>query len=413
MRWLEPWEWMTPEIQRRVQELQRVPELSVLEAFLSGRHGYDLLLVGGATRDLVLGRPVKDFDFLVTCSPQELSALGKEIAALTGVTVFPLDSVRGYFRVCYKTSEGVDLAALNRPSVCGDLRRRDFTFNAMALSPDGRLADPFEGRKDLAQRHVRVVARDVLVEDPLRILRCFRMAAMLDFSIDPQTLVYLRELAPHLDSVAGERIAEELARFVNQAKPPHWEAFCSCGIAEALWKLSPDRLPWTWLRQWWHSYPTERTALADVLAALLWREPDRLALLQRLKVSRELAERCRRNWLGWSMLEETPPQTRREIYALIKATGEALPGLLKFATLPGFSNPIASEFKERLLKEGRGEGELRWASLPLDGNDLVQHLARGGGPWLGPALEELRTAWACREFESREELLAYSVAIAR
>lgn len=413
MNWLDPEEWMTPELELRLREVQRVPELSVLREFLVGVRGYKLLLVGGATRDLLLGRPVKDFDFLVTCSPQELSALRPEIAAQAGVTVFPLDPVRGYFRVCYRTSEGVDLAALDRPSVWDDLRRRDITFNAMALSHDGRLADPFNGRKDLELRQVRVVARDVLVEDPLRILRCFRMAAVLDFSIDPETVEYLKELAPRLGSVAGERIFDELVRFIQHANPSQWESFSSSGVAEALWNLPQNRLPWNGMRQRWLTAGTDSLDVASVLAALLWREPNREALLQRIKVSRELNDCCRRCWLGWSSLEETTPETSREVYALVTATGDALPGLLEFATLPEFCKPISFELQQRLLREFRKEGELRFTPLPLNGNDLTEHLSRESGPWLGQVLKELRAAWACREFNSRDELLDYSAAMLR
>lgn len=411
MNWLAPSEWGHAEMTTRAFELWERPELSGLRSLFVEQKGYSLYLVGGAVRDLLLARPVKDFDLLVTCSPQALLELRSEISSLAGVTVFPLDRERGYFRICYRDSEGVDLAALERPTLWDDLRRRDVTFNAMALDSEGRLADPFDGREDLREKRVRAVDRDVLVADPLRILRCLRIAATLDFSVEPQTLVLARELAPLLEQTAGERIHEELRRFCADAKALHWESLKSSGVCEAVWNLSAAQIPWFWMSQWWSL--ARPATLPTLLSALLWQVSEREEKLARIKVSREFVDHCRRWWLGCRSLEHFHPCSRREVYELVSRVGDALSGLLDFADLSAFSRPVDQALKERLLLAATDRGELCWAPLPLNGHDLCRHWNRKPGPWLGPMLAELQAAWACREVDSGEKLLAYSAAMLR
>ncbi len=411
MNWLAPADWGNAELEAQADKLWKLPELACLCSLLVEREGYSLYLVGGAVRDLLVGRAVKDFDLLVTCSPQELLDLRSEISSLAGVTVFPLDAERGYFRVCYRDSEGVDLAALGRATLWEDLRRRDLTFNAMALDSKGHLADPFDGREDLREKRVRVVDPDVLVADPLRILRCLRIAATLEFSVEPRTLECMRCLSPLLEQTAGERILEEFRRFCAEAKAAHWEALKSSGVCEAAWALLAEQIPWSWMRQWWSlgrsaTFPT-------LLSVLLRQATEREDKLMRIKASRELVATCQRWWLGCQILEHSHPRTRREVYELVSQVGDTLSGLLDFTDLPAFSRPINQELKKRLLLAATEEGELRRTPLPLNGHDLCRHWNRKPGPWLGPVLAELQAAWACREVDSAEKLLAYSAAILR
>ena len=165
-------------------EVWQRPEVRVI---LETLRPLEMYLVGGAVRDLLLDRPVKDFDFLVDCTAEQMLALMAPLKAAAGVTVIPLDRERGILRVCYRDSEGVDLAARQGATVGDDLARRDVTFNAMALGSDGELLDPFDGRADLERRVVRATSAGVLESDPLRVLRCVRLAATLDFELEEGT----------------------------------------------------------------------------------------------------------------------------------------------------------------------------------------------------------------------------------
>lgn len=409
MIWLQPSEWMSPDSSPQACLLWSIPELAYLREFLVEEKKLSLYLVGGAVRDLVLARPVKDFDLLVTCTPAELSALSSEISSRGGVTVFPLDQERGYFRVCYRNSEGVDLAALDRPTLWQDLRRRDITFNAMALDTQGRLADPFKGRCDLKAKRVRPVARDVLIDDPLRLLRCLRFAATLDFSLEEPTIQQLRELRSLLEATAGERIFEELRQFTASAKLHHWQNMCSSGILEAVWNLAEGSLPWEWLFEW---RKHERQAdLSALVSALLWQVAEREEGLERLRVSRAFLSACRRWWSGCESLKTAHPKTTREVYQLIEQTGDMLTSLLDFTDLSAFPNRVPRGLKERLLSAASGHGELRLTPLPVNGHEVCRHKDRPPGPWLREHLAELDAAWACREVNSLKQLLAYSAAI--
>lgn len=380
-------------------------------------------LVGGAVRDLLLGRSVKDFDFLVDCAPRDLLDLRGPLQEATGRTVIVLDEQRGYLRVCQRgsdgdaSSEGVDLAAREGDTVQADLTRRDITFNAMALSPSGEILDPFDGQEDLKKQRVKVTAPQVLEDDPLRVLRVLRIAAELSFSIEPDTLRALSDFAPGLSRVAGERIGEELFRFLANTDVWLLRAFVEANVHGAIWEDFPLPLPWLmeWIvaREDAEQFPRTEDSVLSMLAAMLVpvgeEDPDRgEELLKRIKPSRAQIRFVRQWWRGCASLRAGLPDTAREIHALGKLAGDSLPGLVQFAVLP------TSELKFRPALAGRlrvaltGRGELSTDPLPLGGTELSQYWAREPGPWLKPLLDELEAAWACREVSDVVALLDHS-----
>jgi tRNA nucleotidyltransferase/poly(A) polymerase len=373
-------------------------------------------LVGGAVRDLLRGCRAKDLDFLVDCQPADLLAKREPLRKALGRTIIVLDQQRGYLRICYKQEEGLDLAPRHGRSVEEDLARRDITFNAMAAGSDGQLVDPFGGLRDLQNGVVRATSARVLEEDPLRLLRCLRFAATLDFALAPETRRELPRLAPGLQQIAAERIWVELRAFLARARLPHVREFRQAGIAPALWSLSPQQLSWSWLEQWLQSPPglvpeRQPKTVLSMLCALVYPAARDLQqgqrLLQRLSPSKEQLRYCLAWWTSCSWLERSHPSTTREIHAFYKTAEECLAEVLEFTVLPAFGRPIPLELRERLLLAASGEGELRLEALPLSGDDLLRHLGRPPGPWLGPLLKELATVWACREGNTRQELLDY------
>jgi tRNA nucleotidyltransferase/poly(A) polymerase len=439
-----------PAASSELRAIWQQPEFVTIVAAL---HPLGVYLVGGAVRDLLLKRPVKDFDFLVDCEPDQLLALKPQIKAATGSTVIVLDGERGILRVCQRDSEGLDLAARQGPTVEKDLARRDVTFNAMALASDGTLLDPFGGSTDLASGLVKVTSPGVLQDDPLRVLRCLRLAATLHFTLDAGTRSQLAQHAPGLSRVAGERIGEELQRFLAYAGWDLMEeyrqaAICTAiwGEKAAVWGAGESRIPWDWLEQWWTARPEQEwlprppTTVLSILGALLSPFPlDQPKLMERLKLSKAQSKYLTAWWAGLSSLRERHPSTRREVFHLLKLAGESLDGLLSFAVLPGlaepasprdpgrspsgdlggnlsqagtslgpaesFTRPVSEELAERLRKAASGEGELRLDPLPLGGEELCRHWDREPGPWLGVALRELAAVWACREENDVDGLL--------
>ena len=172
-------------------------------------------LVGGAVRDRILGRPIKDID-LMCAAP---AGLAQKLAAHHDAAVVPF--LKKADAPCHRVvdrrdpNDFVDLVPIWGGSVKADLARRDFTINAMAMAvgPGGRLGnlvDPLGGQRDIADRCIRAASPEALAADPLRILRAVRFAAQLGYHLDPDTVGLMENSAPALAAVAPERIVAEL-----------------------------------------------------------------------------------------------------------------------------------------------------------------------------------------------------------
>ncbi len=178
-------------------------------------------LVGGAVRDILLGRPVHDLDFVL---PGETRSLANEIARRFHGALYVLDEERLTTRVVLDLPADpagppgqrflLDFAALRAPTLEGDLRARDFTFNAMAFDvaqPD-RLIDPTGGLADLREKRVRACSDTSLISDPVRVLRAVRQALQFQFRMAPETIRQAQSAAPLLHQVSAERVRDELFR---------------------------------------------------------------------------------------------------------------------------------------------------------------------------------------------------------
>jgi poly(A) polymerase len=180
---------------------------------LAGEYGVDAFLVGGSVRDLLLGRELKDLDFVLSGSCAEIAAA---FARSVGGSFFWLDEERLQSRVVKKGSAGgltFDFAPQRGETIAADLLQRDFSINALALPLDGEgcsLIDPANGVTDLESGIIRACSAESFADDPLRLLRAIRFTATLGFTIDPATWKALVRQAALLERVAGERIRDEL-----------------------------------------------------------------------------------------------------------------------------------------------------------------------------------------------------------
>ena len=163
------------------------------------------IIAGGAVRDALLDRPSADLDLACSDPPEAARAF----ASRTGGKRVTLGTRFQTERVIVR-SVTYDFSPIQGESIEVDLARRDFTINAIALRPDGSLIDPFDGRRDLANRIVRMVAEANLAEDPLRVLRAARMSGMFGFRLDPHTADAAANLSGSVTTVAPERITGEL-----------------------------------------------------------------------------------------------------------------------------------------------------------------------------------------------------------
>ncbi|MFZ0044005.1 MAG: HD domain-containing protein [Solirubrobacteraceae bacterium] len=170
-------------------------------------------LVGGAVRDRLLGRETSDYDVVVDGA---VEAVARELGRTARGHAFELSGAFGTWRVvAHDRSWQLDLLALEVGSIEQDLARRDLTVNAIALElASGVYVDPFEGRRDLSERRLRMVSTDSFAADPLRTLRLARLGCELDFDPEPATLAAARVSAPGLHEVASERVFAELKRVI-------------------------------------------------------------------------------------------------------------------------------------------------------------------------------------------------------
>jgi poly(A) polymerase len=225
---------------RAVQELLRVDPVTraVAERFVAA--GHDLYLVGGSVRDALLGRLGSDLDFATDARPEDVLALVAGLGptwttgisfGTVGVQVGPGSD--GELHRCEITTYRADSydGRSRKPAVQygdtieGDLARRDFTVNAMAIQlplDAGRpVVDPFGGLDDLGRRLLRtpIAAEESFADDPLRMLRAARFAAQLGFEVDPATRAAIVAMAQRLDIISAERIRDELSKLICSEQP--------------------------------------------------------------------------------------------------------------------------------------------------------------------------------------------------
>jgi poly(A) polymerase len=185
-------------------------------------------LVGGFIRNALLGRETADIDLAI--SGDALDTAGRLANHLKGTYVL-LDSVNKVGRVVLKPiNQGTRQTNIDISTLCGtlesDLSRRDFTINALALSLrevvtggiTARLIDPHRGRQDLDRGIIRSIKERNLSDDPVRLLRGVRLSVELGFQVETLTRLQIKNFAPLLAMVPGERIREELLRVFSAAR---------------------------------------------------------------------------------------------------------------------------------------------------------------------------------------------------
>ncbi|WP_395691198.1 CCA tRNA nucleotidyltransferase [Nocardioides sp.] len=194
--------------------------------------GHELALVGGPVRDAMLGRQHNDLDLTTSARPEETERLLAGWADATwdmGRAFGTIGCRRGPWQVEITTyrSEAYDPDS-RKPAVDfgdslpGDLGRRDFTVNAMAVRLPGReLEDPYGGVVDLAHRLLRTPGRpeDSFSDDPLRMMRAARFAAQLGFTVAPEVVEAMTAMAERIDIVSAERVRDELVKLVSAPYP--------------------------------------------------------------------------------------------------------------------------------------------------------------------------------------------------
>lgn len=205
----------------------------------------EIYLVGGAVRDKLLGRPVKERDYVVVgATPANLLAqgyrpVGKDFPVFLHPQTHEEYALARTERKTGPGYKGFKVYAAPDVTLAEDLQRRDLTINAIAESADGHLFDPFGGRQDLKQGILRHVS-PAFIEDPVRILRVARFAARFAFAVAPETMALMQKMvaAGEVNHLVPERVWKELEQALAEAHPRRFfEVLRACG---ALARIFPE-----------------------------------------------------------------------------------------------------------------------------------------------------------------------------
>ena len=197
--------------QLTAQLSQQIPAFSEFFDALRAS-GMATWLVGGCVRDLLLGEECADIDVVSSADPSDWA---RSWAKGRGYW-FWLDEQRHQSRILLADGISFDFAPLRAATITGDLQARDYTINAIAIPihEPAHLFDPLNGITDLKNRRLKMCAAASFSDDPLRILKGVRHAAVLNFTIEDQTIAAMTQQAQQLKQVAAERIREELLKIV-------------------------------------------------------------------------------------------------------------------------------------------------------------------------------------------------------
>ena len=211
--------------------------LEILEQL--NRANHEAYIVGGCVRDFLLGKEPSDWDITTSAKPQQVKALFRRTID-TGIahgTVTIMKGNVGYEVTTYRIDGEYEDARHPKEvtftsSLEEDLKRRDFTMNAMAYHPEKGLVDIFGGQEDMNRGIIRCVgnAKERFTEDALRMMRAIRFAAQMNYEIEEETFQAIRKMAPSISKVSAERIQVEMTKTLISAHPGKIRLFYETGL---------------------------------------------------------------------------------------------------------------------------------------------------------------------------------------
>ncbi|MCJ1907384.1 CCA tRNA nucleotidyltransferase [Planococcus ruber] len=351
--------------------------------------GFEAYMVGGAVRDYLLEKKPHDIDVATNASPEQVKSLFERTVD-TGIahgTVLVLKDGSGIEVTTYRT-EG-SYSDHRRPdsvefvqSLEEDLKRRDFTINAMAMDKDMAITDPFGGAQDLAKGLIRAVGNpdERFQEDALRMLRAIRFSGQLDFQIDPSTLASIGHQAHLIKSIAIERIKSEIDKMMLHKKASRSFAYLTdTGLAE--------HLPSGYLfKADWAKFQVFETAAAG-WAFMLFEHAQEIEAILPYRFSNEEKQTIKRaleaarlpEWNEWVFYSYTNAQLA--IAALLNGRKVEIAG--KKSALP-----IRSK-----------------AEMAVNGSDLMKWSSQKQGPWIKEWIAKIERMIVFGELANDRELI--------
>ncbi|MBB3065967.1 CCA tRNA nucleotidyltransferase [Limibacillus halophilus] len=391
---IAPEEWMTAGPARQVVEVLRAA-------------GAEARFVGGCVRDTLAHRPVKDIDIATDAVPERVLALLNAAgikAVATGLEHGTVTAVIGK-RAFEITTLRRDVETFGRHATVAftrdwtaDAARRDLTINAMSLTPEGLLYDPFGGRADLLAGVIRFVgqAAQRIREDYLRILRFFRFLALYGrVAPDPETLAAIEAELAGIESLSGERLRSELLKLMAARDPaPALELMVRHGV---LARLLPqpvglsDLIAVLGLERAFGVEPDEPDALVRLAALLPSQRDGAIDLARRMRFSNQESQRL-------ALLVAPPvtpslPASAATLRVLCYRTGRS--DALAICLLAAARQRVSlTALTEALDVIHDWDDDTR---LPLSGEDLLA-LGVAPGPEMGRLLKKVEDWWIAEDF---------------
>jgi tRNA nucleotidyltransferase (CCA-adding enzyme) len=361
--------------------------------------------------------------------PAEAVQTARKLAKHYKAGFVVLDAQRQIARVVFDQAT-VDLAQQDGDSVETDLQRRDFTVNAIAYNPHtNQFIDPLQGVVDCRAGIIRMVSQSNLQDDPLRLLRAYRQAAQLGFTIEPATRSAIRQLASLLGQVAAERVQVELGYLLKSSQGTPWltaawednllQAWFPDSTAQGLAKVAAIDHSVVVLEETWSELGVElRTSVGGKSASLLSlaKLANMLPLvpeaaeeqLLRLKYSRAeiRAVITALKHLRQLLFCEIFDMPLREQYFFFQDVGTVFPILAVLAVASG--TPLGS-LAPIINSYLNPDDQVAHPTLLVNGNDLMQALHLPASPQIGKLLTEIQLARIEGKISSREDALEFAV----
>ncbi|HAE05788.1 MAG TPA: [cytidine(C)-cytidine(C)-adenosine (A)]-adding enzyme [Richelia sp.] len=381
-------------------------------------------IVGGAVRDAILSnsREYLDLDFVL---PKDAIKVAQHIAKYHQAGFVVLDSERKIARVIFPNAT-VDFAQQEGDSIEADLHRRDFTVNAIAYNPHTReIIDPLQGSMDLTSRLMRMISYRNLANDPLRLLRAYRQASQLDFVIETDTRIAIRNLAPKISQTAVERVRVELGYLLNiQIGGTHWlenawedgllALYFSHATKESFSKLSKIDVAARKLEQAYQFLGKQLQEYILDTVKITWCGIAKLACL--VHPQPEIAE-TELNMMTYSRAEikaviislrllphlKVRQMSLREKYFFFRAAGKVFPAVVLFA----LGNDYPIESIEPLITHYLNDNDLvAHPNNLVNGKEIMESLGIPASPIIGKILVEIAVAQAEGRVSTKYEAVA-------
>lgn len=387
------------------EEVLFVEALPILEQLR--KSGYEAYFVGGSVRDKLLGKSISDVDIATSATPQEVKTIFPHTVdvGIEHGTVMVLYHKKGYEVTTFRTEEGYqdfrhpDQVTFVR-SLREDLKRRDFTINALAVGIDGQVIDYFDGVGDLQRKMLRCVGNPTerFNEDALRMFRSVRFVGQLGFELEEMTKQAIAALRMNLAHVAVERMKVEFDKLIMS---PHRLKGMQLLIDTQLYEACPLFTDKREALEMVAQFPLVR--MTDVQAWILLAHHCKLTesqikhLLKAWKVSNELLKqvaigyqtlqlRLEQEW-NWQMAYRCPQEVALQVEQLVTQADDS-------STLQRVKE-IYRQLPIRSMKD-----------IEVNGNDIIQILQlESKGPIIGQILQEMEKRILNGELSNQRDIL--------